>query len=104
MGVLQHLAYGDLPAVVAVAVDDPGQPAFDRVVQPDPALADELEQHHRHERLRFAADPDVPVDRHRHAGVQVGHAAAGHGHSALVADQALRPGYAEAVQIVEAVL
>ncbi|GAB3804483.1 hypothetical protein GCM10027605_28620 [Micromonospora zhanjiangensis] len=39
--------YGYAPAVVAVAVDNAGQPAFDRVVEPDPALADELEQHHR---------------------------------------------------------
>jgi hypothetical protein len=73
-GLLQYLTYGDVPAVVAVAVavDDSGQPAFDRVVQPDPALADELEQHHRRERLRLATDPEVPVDRHRRAGVQVG--------------------------------
>ena len=101
---LQELPYGDLSAVVAVAVDDTGQPAVDRVVQPDPALADELEQHHRHERLRGAADPEVPVDRHGRAGFQVGHPAAGCGHSVPVADQALRPGHAEAVQIVEAVL
>ena len=74
------MAHGD-----AVTVwDDSGQPRLDRVVQPQPTLADELQGDGSDERLRDAARPEPAVDRHRPRPAQFGYAAGAPPHAMLV--------------------
>src|SRR5207244_2369504 len=58
--VVEELPYGDVLALR----DQPGQPPLDRVVEPELALADELEDDDGHERLRDAADAKAVGDAH----------------------------------------
>ena len=79
-GVVEQLAHGD-----AVTVrDDAGQPRLDRVVQPQPALADQLQGDGGDERLRDAARPEPAVDRDRPRRTQFGDTAGAPPHAMLV--------------------
>ncbi|MGX1409840.1 hypothetical protein RKD40_007453 [Streptomyces ambofaciens] len=64
-GVLEQLAHGDHPPVVAVAAHDAGQVALDRRVEADATLSHELEQGSCREHLGHAADPEPAVAMNR---------------------------------------
>ena len=87
-GVLEQLADGDAAAVVAVAPHHSWQPVIDRVVQGQPALGLQLEDHGGDQRLGGAGHAEVAVGRDRAAGVQVGGAAGGDGLPAVGRDRA----------------
>nr|WP_246108195.1 hypothetical protein [Saccharothrix saharensis] len=57
-GLVEQLTDGDPAAVVAVAVDQAGQPALDGVVEAQQALGHQLEDDGGGERLGRAADPE----------------------------------------------
>ena len=58
-GVVEQLPHGDRGAVR----DQTGQPPLDRVVQPQRALADQLQHHGGDQRLGDAADPEPAPSR-----------------------------------------
>lgn len=87
-GVLEQLAEGDPAAVVAVAPHHSRQPVVDGVVQGQPALGLQLEDHGGDQRLGRAGHAEVAVGRDRAAGAQVGRAAGGDRLPAVRCDRA----------------
>ena len=67
----EQFSHGDPVA----AGDEAGQPALDRVTQPNATLVDELEHHDRDERLRDAAYSEAIANMERHASTKHGEAA-----------------------------